>query len=192
MNSDNKKFQARDKITILVAEDEENVRNLYTTVLGEEGHKVFTASNGAEAIEKFEKEVFDLLILDLKMPDIHGIEILKLIKKKLEGVSVIIVTAYPSLESSIEAIKLGVYDYIIKPFGPKQLKLVIKRAVEKIRLIREKEHLLRKLEERNKRLEENVDTLEDMANAAMAREKELEKKVKDLEAEVEKLKGLKK
>lgn len=190
MNSDIKESKARDNITILVVEDEENVRNLYTTVLGEEGHKVFTASNGTEAIEKVEKEVFDLLILDLKMPDIHGIEILKRIKKKLEGVSVIIVTAYPSLESSIEAIKLGIYDYIIKPFGTKQLKLVLKRAVEKIKLIREKERLLRKLEERNKRLEENVDTLEDMANAAVAREKELEKKVKELKAEVEKLKRL--
>ncbi|MBL7170479.1 MAG: response regulator [Candidatus Omnitrophica bacterium] len=174
------------RMNILAVDDEENVRNLYATVLGEEGYRVVTASSGAEAIEKVKKEELDLIILDLKMPDMHGTEVLREIREVIDGISVIIVTAYPSLESSIEAIKVGVYDYIIKPFSPKQLRLVAKRVAEKIGLVREKERLLKKLEEKNKRLEENVDELENIANVAMIREKDLKNKIKELEAELKK------
>jgi DNA-binding NtrC family response regulator len=192
MNPEKIESQRREVINILAVEDEEDVRDLYTTVLSEEGYRVVTASLGAEAIDKAKKERFDLVILDLRLPDMVGPELINNISDKIEGATLIIVTAFPSLETSLGAIKAGVYDYMVKPVSPNQLKLVIKRAVTKIQLVKEKERLLSKLEERNKRLEENVDEIENIANAAMIREKELQKKVEELQAEIERLKGLKK
>lgn len=132
----NEAFSLKD-VNILAVDDETEVRNLYTTILSEEGYRVVTASNGVEAVEKIENEKFDLIILDIKMPEMSGTDVLKKVRDKIEGVSVIIVTAYPSLDSSIEAIKSGVCDYIIKPFSPKELRKVVRMVVEKAKLIEE-------------------------------------------------------
>ncbi len=145
------------KLNILAVEDEKDVQALYTAILTEEGHRVVTVSTGAQAIEKIAKEQFDLIILDLKLPDIDGTEVLKQIRKK----TVIIVTAYPSLETTLDAIKTGVYDYIIKPFSPNQLRLVVYRVTEKIRLINENERLLRELKKTNKELKEKIKELKE-------------------------------
>ena len=173
-----------DKMNILTVEDEALVAKLYESILSSEGHRVVIASNGAEAIEKVNEESFDLILLDLKLPDMYGTEVLKLIRTKQKDVNVVIVTGYPSLDSALEAIKAGVYDYLVKPCNPVQLKLVVQRVGEKLRLVKENEHLLRELKKKNERLEENVRDFEGLANSAMAREKELVKKVKGLEGEL--------
>ncbi len=187
-----KKINPKIKLNILVIEDEEDVSKLYASILTKEGHRVVTASTGGQGIEKMEKEIFDLVILDLRLPDIDGAEVLKQIRQKNNLISVIIATAYPSLETALDAIKTRVDDYIIKPFSSPQLRLVVQKMAERMRLVRENERLLNGLKKKNKTLEENVDKLETVANAATAREKELEQKIQQLETELEKLKGLNK
>lgn len=178
------KMDPKFTMNILAVDDEENVRNLYSTVLGEEGYRVVTASNGAEAIEKFEGEKFDLVILDLKLPDMYGTEVLKRIREKAEELAVIIVTGYPSLESSIDAIKAGIYDYIVKPLSLRDLRMVLQRVFEKIILIRENKKLLEELRQKNKELRERISQLEMFTRAATDREErmaDLKEKIKELE-----------
>ena len=172
------------RMNILAVDDEEDVRDLYTTILSEEGHRVITASNGTEAVEKVRKEKPDLIILDLKMPGMDGTEVLKEIRDEIDGILVIIATAYPSLETSIEAIKVGVYDYLVKPFSPKDLRAVIKKATEKIRLVRENKQLLEELKEANKELREKIGQLEKFTKAAVGREEkmaELKERIEEFE-----------
>ncbi|MBL7170480.1 MAG: response regulator [Candidatus Omnitrophica bacterium] len=176
-------------VNILVVDDEENVRDLYVAVLNKEGNRVVTASNGIEAVERIKKEKLDLIILDLKMPGMHGTEVLEQIEDMINGTLVIIATAYPSLESSLEAIKMGVYDYIVKPFSPKDLRAVVQRATEKIRLVKENKQLLEELGQKNKELREKISQLEKFTKAAVNREEkmvELKERIKELE---EKLKA---
>ena len=180
---------AKKKVSILAVDDEDEVRNLYATILSEEGYRVVTASRGGEAVEKAENEKFDLMLLDIKMPDMTGIDVLKKLKGKLEGTLVIIVTAYPSVESTIEAIRTGVYDYIIKPFSPKDLRVVVRMAAEKGRLIGENKILVKKLEQANSELREKLYQLEKFTKIATGREErmaELKEKIRQLEEELKK------
>jgi two-component system response regulator HydG len=175
---------AKEKMSILAVEDEQSIRDLYTTVLCEEGYNVVTSSTGADAIEKIMEGTFDLIILDLKLPDMHGTEVLKKTKDKIDGATLIIVTAYPSLESSMEAIKAGVYDYIVKPFSPEDLRMVIQRATEKVRLARENRRLVKELEKTNRELKERIGQLEKFTRIATGREEkmaELKERIKELE-----------
>ncbi|MDD5449288.1 MAG: response regulator [Candidatus Omnitrophica bacterium] len=137
-------FSVKD-VSILAVDDETEVRNLYDTILTEEGYRVTTASCGEEAVERIKQEKFNLLLLDLKMPGMSGTDVLKAVPDRLEGTSVIIVTAYPSLESSIEAIKSGVCDYVIKPFSPKELRNIVRMVAEKAKLIEENKKKEREL-----------------------------------------------
>lgn len=169
---------------ILVVDDEQTTVKLYLKLLDEMGHKAVVAMKGEEAVEKVDKERFDLVILDLVLPDIHGSEVLRRIKDKLQGAPVVIVTANPSLESSIDAIKTGgVYDYITKPFGHEELSMVVRRAVEKAGLMTENRRLFNRLEATNKALTERVDQLEKCAHMAF----DYDKKIKELENEIKKL-----
>jgi len=174
-----------DKLKILAIEDEETSSVLYTNVLGQVGHEVMIVRTGTEAVQKINAETFDLIILDLKLPDTDGIDVLKRIKTQISWTPVVIITAHPSLESSIEAIRTGgVYEYLIKPFGHQQLLDAVNRALERAKLTLENQRLLKRLERTNQALTERVDQLEKFARIAEDYENkicELKERIRQLE-----------
>ncbi|WP_232697653.1 sigma 54-interacting transcriptional regulator [Brevibacillus daliensis] len=115
---------------ILVVDDEENVRRLLIAVLKREGYQVETAENGLEALEKVKEIQPDLVLMDIRMPVMDGITAFKEMKAHHEDVMVILMTAYASIESAVETMKLGAYDYIMKPFENDELKLTVQRALQ--------------------------------------------------------------
>ena len=112
------------KPMILICDDEEGIRESFKLVL-EEHYELRFAVNGLEAIEKLKSFTPDLMLLDIKMPKIHGMEILKQIKKLKPSLPVIVVTGYQSVEMAQEALKNGAADYIPKPFESKHLLKII-------------------------------------------------------------------
>ncbi len=119
---------------IMVVDDERSMREFLEILLRKEGYQVSSFGSGEEALGWFIKEGCDLAIVDLKMPGMGGIELLKKIKKLNPETIVIVITAYASVESAVEAMKAGAYDYFIKPFNVDEIKLHIKRALERKRL----------------------------------------------------------
>jgi two-component system response regulator AtoC len=113
---------------ILIIDDDQNIRETLKVLLSKE-YKVILAENGLTGIEKFKSENPDLIITDLKMDDLDGIEILKKVKESGVDTPVILITAYEEIQSSIEAIQLGAYDYIGKPLDIEKLKICVKRAL---------------------------------------------------------------
>lgn len=136
------------KIKVLVIDDEAVIRESLQAWLSDVGHRVFTAENGSEALELIEKEKPNVAIVDLVMPGISGIELLKKAKELCPGIEVIIVTAYGSIATAISAMKEGAYDYIEKPFSPEKVELLVERLVKHQELIEENISLHRKLKER--------------------------------------------
>jgi two-component system response regulator PilR (NtrC family) len=130
---------------ILVVDDEESMRRLLEIALGKEGYRLALAESGKKAIDTFDKSSYDLVISDIKMPDMSGVEVLRHIKETDPSVPVIMVTAYASAETAVEALRLGAYDYLTKPFKLEELKANIRNALEKVRLKRENESLKREL-----------------------------------------------
>ncbi|HHY47775.1 MAG TPA: sigma-54-dependent Fis family transcriptional regulator [Firmicutes bacterium] len=114
---------------ILIVDDEANMRRILSELLTEQGYEVAAAKDGAEAIRRATDSRFDLIILDLKLPDVDGITVLRELKKRGLTAAVVVLTAFSSIETAIEAMKLGAYDYIPKPFKVDKLKDVIKNAI---------------------------------------------------------------
>jgi two-component system response regulator PilR (NtrC family) len=127
---------------ILVADDEQSMREFLDIMLKKEGYKVSLASNGEEVLKLIDKDLFDLILLDIRMPRLDGIGVLKKIKTASPETIVIMITAYASADTAIKAMKEGAYDYITKPFKVDEIKLIIKNALEKKNL--QKENLLLK------------------------------------------------
>jgi len=115
---------------ILVVDDEINVRTVFSDILKKEGYYVRGAKDGYEAIKAVDKESFDLVLVDLGMPRMNGIETLENIKKRKPQLQVIIYTEYGSIATAVEAIRKGAVDYLNEPFSPRELKLSIKKALE--------------------------------------------------------------
>ena len=130
------------KDKILVADDEQSMREFLDIMLKKEGYKVSLASNGEEVSKLVENDLFDLVLLDIRMPKLDGISALKKIKANTPETVVIMITAYASADTAIKAMKEGAYDYITKPFKVEEIKLIIKNALEKKNL--QKENLLLK------------------------------------------------
>ncbi len=126
---------------ILVVDDEENLRRVTQLKLQQAGYEAMTASDGAQALEVLAKHPQDLVLTDLKMPGMSGIELLQKIKEEYLEVVAIVVTAYGTIESAVEAMRLGAYDYIIKPVNADALKLIVSRALEHHRLQEEVRNL---------------------------------------------------
>ena len=137
---------------ILIIEDEKSMREVLGILLEEEGYEVTAASNGLEGIEYLKNDIFDLVITDFKMPKADGFEVLKKAKELSPSTIVIMITAFGTTESTIEAMKLGAYDYIHKPFKIDEIRLIIQKAFEKkklseeVSLLREKVKLTSGLE----------------------------------------------
>jgi len=135
-----------DKNRVLVVDDEPGMRDFLEIMLRKDGYEVDTASDGAEAIDRIERKMFDLAVVDIQMPVMNGIDVLQKINEKSPETTVIMITAYASHETAIDAMKLGAYDYITKPFKIDEIKLVIKKSLEKKRLERENSRLKKELE----------------------------------------------
>lgn len=120
--------------TILVIDDEQLVRWSIEKLLSKEGHDVISVGTGAEGIMKIKEDVPDIVLLDMKLPDINGIEVLRTIKRDISDLPVVMITAYGSIDSAIDAIKTGAFDYIVKPFDGEKLKLTVSRAIELFKL----------------------------------------------------------
>ncbi len=128
---------------ILVVDDEQSMRDFLAILLKKEGHEVVTAGNGSDAIRAIQAEIFDLVITDVKMPGADGMDVLKAIKEISPETVVIMITAFATTETAVEAMKLGAYDYIIKPFKVDELKLIINNSLEK-RFLRKENILLKR------------------------------------------------
>jgi diguanylate cyclase (GGDEF)-like protein len=153
-----------EKERVLVVDDEDTVRSVLYEVLTEDGFIVSKAASGEEALEKLMEETFALVITDIKMPGITGLELQQKIKKQYPDTQVVIITSHASLGTAISAMRHGAYDYLFKPFGDLDLiSASAKRAVEKVRLTRENRELLVKLKKNNEELEKANRTLKNMA-----------------------------
>ena len=131
---------------ILVVEDEKSMRELLRILLEGEGYDVVSASDGLDGSSYIERDIFDLVITDIKMPGLDGFELLKKIKDISPETLVIMATAFGTSESAIEAMKLGAYDYINKPFNVDEIRLIVRKALEKKRLSEEISLLRQKVE----------------------------------------------
>ncbi len=120
---------------ILIADDEEPILFGLTELLKEEGYQVSAAPDGKEALDKLKKDDFDLLLADLKMPKLDGLQILEAIKKENILTEVIIITGKGSIDTAVEAMKAGAYDYLTKPVEPDRLRTIIPKALEHHRLL---------------------------------------------------------
>jgi len=130
--------------TVLTIDDDDMIRGFFGDLLEEEGYEVLTAATGAEGEEILRKRPVDVVLLDLRLPDVDGITILRRIKRQDLNVHVIMLTAHSGVETAVEAMKLGAYDYIDKPSDTSKLKLLIKRALRELALQREVERLREK------------------------------------------------
>lgn len=127
---------------ILVIDDDETVRDVLSSFLGERGFEVLTAERGEAGLELLLYERFDIVLADLVMPGMGGMDILRELSARKMKLPVIIITAYGTIQNAVEAMKLGAFDYVTKPFNLDEIMLVIERALELSRL--EKENLLLK------------------------------------------------
>ncbi len=134
---------------ILVVDDEKNIRNIVSMIFEKEGYEVKTAEDSKTALELLDSEIFDVILSDIRLPDKDGIELMKIIKSKAGDIPVVLMTAYASTSSAIEALKHGAEDYIIKPFDIDELRIVVKRAFERKKLYVENLRLKRELEKSN-------------------------------------------
>lgn len=130
---------------ILVVDDEQSLREVLSIMLKRAGYAVTSATDGEEAVELLQKEIFDLVITDLRMPNVDGLEVLKAVKSTSPETVVLIITAFASADSAVEAMKQGAYDYLTKPFQVDEVQLIIRNALEKRRLTTENMLLKREM-----------------------------------------------
>ncbi len=134
------------KMHIMIVDDEKIVRESLYYWFEKSGHAVEQAASAFEALDKLEKTAFDLLFVDIKMPGMNGIELLEKVKTGFPDTIVIIITAYGSIESAIEAMKKGAGDYLLKPFKPDYLSLVMEKVIQQKALASEYNYLKGRLE----------------------------------------------
>ena len=137
------------EIGILIVDDESSVRDsLYKWFL-EDGYRVDTAADAKEALRKLQKQTWDIILLDIKMPGMSGLELQERIREIDPGIVIIIITAYASVDTAVTALKAGAFDYVTKPFDPDELEHLIRNAAEKRQLTRENLQLKEKIVQLN-------------------------------------------
>src|SRR5262245_43496785 len=127
--------------TILVIDDDRDIRDVLTDRLESLGYRALSASNGTDGLELLAKQNPHLVLLDIEMPDMNGLEVLTQIRKTERDITVVMITAYGTIERAVEAMKEGAYDFIPKPFEPDHIALIVAKALERERLKREVELL---------------------------------------------------
>ena len=131
---------------ILIVDDEENFRHMLSVILKKENYDVETASNGEEGLGKITLSPFDQILCDIRMPHMDGMEFLREAQKVGVDATIIMMSAYGTIDTAIEAMKLGAYDYISKPFKPDEIILTLKKAEERERLRKENELLKKEVQ----------------------------------------------
>jgi two-component system response regulator PilR (NtrC family) len=134
------------KPTIMVVDDELGARQSLEVIL-EDQFRVLLAESGREALEIIRRETVDLILLDVHMPDMDGLEVLRRIKEEEEGIDVIMVSALNLARKAVDAIKLGAYDYITKPYEPEDILSTVHRVIQQQRLRRELDFLRKEVKE---------------------------------------------
>jgi signal transduction histidine kinase len=143
------------KYKMLVIDDEESMRDSCCLIMAKEGFETDMAENGVVGLKKIKENNPDFVLIDLKMPGINGLEVLDKVREINPDIIPIVITGYATVESAVEAMKRGAYDFLPKPFSPEELRLIIKRGLERKKLMQEAESLRRE----KKLIEENFITL---------------------------------
>ncbi|MCX6580710.1 MAG: sigma-54 dependent transcriptional regulator [Candidatus Aminicenantes bacterium] len=130
MNEIEKKSNSRDQLNILVVDDEINIRKTISLCLEIEGHSVRAVSNFDDAVEEIKQRLFDVVFLDLRLGTKNGLDLLPYLQSHSPSAKVVVITAYASIDSAVEAIRKGAADYIPKPFTPSQIKIVVEKIFE--------------------------------------------------------------
>lgn len=134
-------------ITILIVDDDSTIADIFRDLVSDTGRTVDVRYDGVGALGAIESNPYDLILVDLVMPRVGGLDVLKFAKKSNPDVVVIIITGYASLETAITAIKEGAYDYIRKPCKLEEIKIVVDNAIDRIQLYRENKRLVKQLED---------------------------------------------
>ncbi len=141
---------ARDNV-IFVIDDDEIIRLSCEQILHKSGYKVESFGNGYEGIERLKEVKPPLLVVDIKMPELDGFEVIKRVRKIDPDVVIVVITGYATIETAVDAMKMGAYDFLPKPFTPSELRLIIDRGVERWRLAQEAKLLRKQKEEVERR-----------------------------------------
>lgn len=158
---------------ILVVDDEPMIREILRETLEQEGHRVAEAENGKVACDRIEREAFDLVLTDVKMPVMDGFTLMKNLGALTDQLPIIVITSFSDIDVAVDAIRLGAYDYIVKPFNISQVTISVRRALERRRLLLENIQYKKSLEQKvvektidlirkNKTLEQQALLLEDL------------------------------
>ncbi len=133
---------------ILIVDDEESMRITLSILFKKQGHEIITASSGEEAVTIIKKDIFDVIITDLRMEELGGIDVLRAAKAVHPMTEVIILTAYGTIKNAVEAMKIGAFDYLTKPFEPDEGILVVNKAIERKSLIGRVEYLRKEVRDK--------------------------------------------
>jgi YesN/AraC family two-component response regulator len=139
-------------IRILIVDDDEICREILRDSIQQEGVEVALSGDGLEGLEKLAREPFDILITDINMPRMDGLTLLREARLRYPHILTIVITGYGTLESAIEAIRHGTYDYMQKPFKIEELAVTTRNAVEKIKILKDKQRILEELESAYRKL----------------------------------------
>lgn len=131
---------------ILIVDDNRELREILEEYLKGGNSRIEGAGDGKEALEKHNKDPFDLIITDLNMPEVTGMELIRTIKKENDDTEFIIITGYASMDTAVEAVKIGAFDYIVKPFRMEELQVVVKNVRDKVMLKKLNAKLLQTLQ----------------------------------------------
>ncbi len=134
-------------ISILIVDDEESVRTSLYHWFKEDGYTVDAAKDAYEALEKFEGKSWNIVLLDIKMPGMDGLELQKKLKDISQNITIIIMTAYASVDTAVEALKNGAFDYVVKPFNPEDLSRLVRNAAKQVELQNENIQLKHKIKQ---------------------------------------------
>ena len=118
------------KAKILIIEDETTIREMLAEILKKQGYIIHQAADGTSGLKLIQKHNFDLILLDLRLPDIHGLEVMEKLRKFDNHVLVVVMTAYPEVRTAVSALKAGAHDYIKKPFELDEMKKLVQRSLE--------------------------------------------------------------
>jgi cyclic di-GMP phosphodiesterase len=158
------------RVTVLIVDDEEPIRNILSYALQKQGYICELAKRGDEALQSILMKDFDIALLDIDMPGMSGIEVLSQIITHRPDISVVMVTAIHDTKIAVEAMKLGAYDYVIKPFDLDDLGLRVEKALERRRLVLENKQYQLRLEQRAEHLTGQMQQYYQGALQALVRE----------------------
>ena len=134
--------------TILLVDDDASLRRVLAHHLTEAGYRVLTAAGGKSGLDLFTEEQVEMVITDIQMPEMSGLDLLRRIRVMSPDTVVLVITAYGSIETAVEAMKLGAHDYITKPFNREELLLTVAKGLEYTALVRENRSLKQFIESR--------------------------------------------